>query len=291
MYNINIKTITGFILICLLFSPQNVIAEGSHFNEVEQLSLDNEKPSIKELEALLNKYIKINDELNKKSSYDSSIIKFIMSESILNGIVFNLINDVNSDNTEKVCGFLDSSKELFVDVKYNLSILLKELDYGVKEVPMSASKNSFSSMGYWKEAMRIVKSEDFNQRLKEYSENKGVVSLNDHLAGKSKIKQFPTGWSNYRSRPEFSQYINAYALTSYWAKHKIYCIYKKLESKYAGDDLYDALVTEASADPWLSGKNRIHYNKHILKDTINLTPTGTPQKIQTFRLVDAPEWK
>ncbi len=93
------------------------------FYLVEKLSLANETPNVEELNALLDKYININDGLNKMPSYDSSIVKFMMSESILNGVVYNLVTEVDALNTEKACGFLDSSKELFVDVMYNVSVM------------------------------------------------------------------------------------------------------------------------------------------------------------------------
>lgn len=292
--NINIKTITGFILIFLLFSPQNVISEGSYFNVVEQLSSDNKIPDVKELEALLNRYTTINEELNKKPSYDSSVVKHMMSESILNGIVFNLVHESDLSNTKQACNLLDSSKELFVDEMYGVYIMLKELGYSVSEVPMGASKSSFSSMGgYWKEGMRILRTKDFARQLKEYSENKKVVSLLDFISGKKDFKDMKFGWSDYKNRPEFSQYINTHTIYSHWAKYKIYCIYKKLEPQYATDKvkLYNSLVAEASSDPWLTGKKGILFNKYVWEDTINLNHAGGPKKFQTLRLVDAPEWK
>ncbi len=158
---------------------------------------------------------------------------------------------------------------------------------------MSVSKNSFSSMGHWREASLILRTEKFNRQLKEYSESKGILSLNDRFTGKSKGEDFPSKWSDYIGRPESFQHIDTHAIYSYWAKYKIYCIYKKLEPQYAGDEdtLYSALAAEASSEPWLSGKNGILYHKSVWKSTIDLAPTGVPKKIKGLRTVDAPEWK
>ncbi len=267
--------------------PESKVNE--HFALVRKLSTDTEQPDIKKLEDLLEEYLVINDELNKTPSYDSSIVKLMMSESVLNGIVSNLAKETDPNSIERVCSLLDSSKVLFVDNNYSIYILLRELGYSLEETPMmSATRKSYSSLGPWFESRRIIRTEDFKKRLREYSDSKGIPSLVELLnTPKSKIKKdaIPSNLLDYKGRPELSQYIRTSGIYNYWAKHKIYCIYKKLESQNVGDKLYDLLVAEASAEPWIS-KYSPFLQKGEWKNRIKLNPS---KKIQALRIVDVTE--